>query len=157
MKWYVNKDVSGSGPCQLITALNALVYLESPLPSRHVIEILIDAVACRYGSALRIEAGWEALGLHVEWLPRDSIPLIWIKEQLKLGRPVEIGGFSPDWGYHSSLCIEAKGKSLRLVNWEKTKDTSMVRWDQIKIPECNKGPVAFYMDDRKRELDLYPL
>lgn len=155
MNWYTNEDIPGDGPCQLVTALNALVYLGSPLPSKPVIEILVNAVACRYGSALCIEAGWRILGLHVERM-HDVNPLGWIKNQLKRGHPVEIGGFSPDWGYHSSLCIGVKGQNVQLVNWEKNHTTSVVRWKDILIPECNKGPVAFYMHEHQLELNLYP-
>jgi len=171
--YLTNRDVPGSTCCQLVTALNALIYFDRPLPSKYVIDILVDVVGCRHGSAIDISSAWNVLGLNIKQIPMDSryqqyeerddysyyspTSYDWMVSQLKRGNPIAISGMTSDWGYHSSLAIGIDQNHLSLVNWEKDKLISNVLWDSISVPRCNNGPVAFHLSDKHPVcLDLYP-
>jgi hypothetical protein len=148
--YLTNKDVAGSGPCALVTSLNALLFYKRPLPSPEEIDQLVDLVRCRYGAALCIEEGRDQLGLTTEEGPVEKE---WVNSHLEEGRCVDIGGFSPDWGCHSSLAVGLQDGRMLLVNWVKSSLILPVLWEEIKRPWFWK-PVVFWPEEKSLTTSL---
>ena len=85
--------------CQLITAINARIYLGGKDVSDEQFETLVDLVKCRYGGAIEIKKSYPILGLEYE----DGLcRLPWIEANL----PIDLTVHSPRFGFHSVLVTE---------------------------------------------------
>lgn len=136
--------------CQLLTAINARIFLGASIdfiPSKiendsnaKMFELFVDLTRCRHGACIDIYKAWYYLRLNVY---EGYLALDWIEEQLHKGMPVGLSCFSPDYGYHSVLCIDIKRGYLKLVNWEKEKECCNVYFKDIKIPKFCEPAIAF--------------
>jgi hypothetical protein len=98
--------------CQLISAINARIWLGGEDVSEEEYEYLVDLVKCRYGAAIEINKAHQYLGLKTEDGPVDTLDLEWVKTHL----PVEIGYPDPQKGFHSALVVEVPGDEVVLLN-----------------------------------------
>jgi len=100
--------------CQLISAINARIWLGGEDVSEEEYEYLVDLVKCRNGAAFKSEIGkaHQYLGLKTEDGPIDTLDLEWVRTHL----PVEIGYPDPQKGFHSALVVEVTGDEVILEN-----------------------------------------
>lgn len=143
---YLTNDETPYPCCQLLTAINARVFLtgEPPIaryPSPEF-EALIDIVMCRVGSALRADKAHRILKLSTELGPHHPE---WISRRVLFERrPVEVSVFSPRWGLHSCLAVGASSNYLCLVNWDSKEIVSSVPWGKIEVPPyAREKAIAF--------------
>ena len=133
--------------CQLLTAFNAWSFLHwkpSPiLPGSPELEIFVDLVGCRYGSAFEMwmPKAWKCLGLNVQEGP---VNLSWIRYRLSEGRPVEIGAAHPTRGLHSALVVNIEDNLLSIVNWNKETVISTIYWKDLEFIRNLTRPIAAY-------------
>ncbi len=95
--------------CQLISAINARIFLGLPDITNKLFEELVDLVLCRYGGAINIKKSYPFLGI------KDKVGRYnykWISKNL----PIEIGYYDKKLGFHSSLIVSAKKKIFTLIN-----------------------------------------
>jgi hypothetical protein len=96
--------------CQLVTAINAAIYLGEPGIDQNSPEYerLVDLVKARCGSAISNEKAIEYLRLDSELIsPKFDV----LRKTLDEGYPVEIGVFTEKHGNHSVLVVDyAEGK-----------------------------------------------
>jgi len=125
--------------CQLISAINARIYLGENDVADDEFERLVDIAKCRYGSAINIIECHPILGLYSINGPLKNMPLEWVKNHL----PVEIGYSDPKFGFHSALIIGAEGDEVLGIN---------ASWDKIKWAD-----IYFYPHDYNRTLRSFEL
>jgi hypothetical protein len=108
--------------CSLIAAINARIYLGGKDVSDRQFERLVDFTCGRVGACFQstMPRVYKRLGLRVK---KGTKSISWIANHL----PVEIAYFDKKYGFHASLVVGVKGKSLQLVNAWKTK----VQWRHI--------------------------
>lgn len=96
-KWRKNKYSC----CQLVSAINAGIFLGLEDISDELFEELAEEVLCVNGSALKIESAFPKIGLvgtiHSNMIP----PFAWFKDNL----PVSVTYNDPEYGCHSALVI----------------------------------------------------
>lgn len=108
--------------CQLISAINARIFLWMDDISDDEFEKLAELVCCKNGSAIGVHKAYPSLGLDFE----DHEPeLDWIRQNL----PASIGYYDPEYGFHNALIIAVNGNEVTIVNaaWER------IEWDKIRI------------------------
>jgi len=98
--------------CQLISAINARIFLGGKDISNELFEWLVNLVCARYGGALGVEKAYPYLGLGCHNGPTGPMDLNWIKKNL----PVELGIYSTKWGRHSILVHKVNGDILHVTN-----------------------------------------
>jgi len=70
--------------CQLIAAINALIFLGKPDISDELFEELVDLTKCRHGGAICIEKAYPILGLTHEDNPH--LDPLWVLENLPVNQ-----------------------------------------------------------------------
>ena len=95
--------------CQLISAINARIYLGLSDITNDFFEYLVNLVKCRYGGAINIEKSYPLLGL-------SSIDGKYNYEWIKKNLPIDIAYHDKKRGFHSALIVEVKNKVLKLIN-----------------------------------------
>ena len=95
--------------CQLISAINARIFLGLSDITDKLFEKLVDLTLCRHGGAINIKKSYPILGIKYE--PGDY-DYQWISKNL----PVEIGYYDKKLGFHSSLIVSAKKKIFTLID-----------------------------------------
>ena len=70
--------------CQLIAAINALIFLGKPDISDELFEELVDLTKCRHGGAICIEKAYPVLGLTHEDNPH--LDPLWVLENLPVNQ-----------------------------------------------------------------------
>ena len=95
--------------CQLISAINARIYLGLPDVNDKLFEELVDLVLCRHGGAISIEKSYPILDIKCIMGKYDYI---WISNNL----PVEISYYDTKRGFHSSLIVSTKEGIFTLIN-----------------------------------------
>lgn len=123
--------------CQLITALNAAMYLDNIYIDPHTDEYerLVDLVGARHGSAFQIEKAIEYLGLDYDFIPKHFNS---VKKELKNNRPVEIGVWCLGYGFHSCLIVDRKNDKVKIVNFTKKTNRGWIDWKELK-PYIDRG------------------
>jgi len=102
--------------CQLVSAINAAVYLGEPLvdPSSEEYERLVDLVGARHGSALHIRDAVRYLRLvRYELKP---ISLNNLQAKTLSGHPVSVNTWHRDVGFHSVLLTDPDETTVRAWN-----------------------------------------
>ncbi|MHA2280027.1 MAG: hypothetical protein ACXAC5_04005 [Promethearchaeota archaeon] len=147
---YIVQDDIPYACCQLLTAINARVFLtgEPPIieyPSQEF-ETLVDLTLCRHGAALRVDKAYKILKIHTQRGPRYA-DIEWIKRCIyHEGRPVELSVRSPEYGIHSVLAIGVEDNAVQLVNWKRNQRVSLVPWCKEYIPGYHWGkPRALWL------------
>lgn len=120
--------------CQLISAINARIYLGGNDVTDDEFEKLVDIAKCRYGSALNILECYPILGLSYKDGPKKDMPLEWVKSNL----PVEIAYNDSKFGFHSALIVNVEDEDISAIN---------ASWDRIKWSD-----IYFYPYDYNRKL-----
>lgn len=123
--------------CQLITVLNAAMYLDETYinPDSDEYERLVDLVGARHGSAIQINKAIEYMGLEYDFIPKHFNS---VKKSLKNNRPVEIGIWCLGYGYHSCLIVNRKADKVKVVNFTKKTNRGWIDWKELK-PYIDKG------------------
>lgn len=104
--------------CQLITAINARIWLGGGDIDDNLFEYLVDLTKCRYGGAISIEEAYPILNLAYEDGPPNNVS--WIQRHL----PVDLLIRDPILGLHSVLVekVSFEGKITQpifhLVNYK---------------------------------------
>jgi len=155
---YLNSQMYSE--CQLVTAINAAVYLGQPpvrLGSAEY-ERLVDLVGARHGSAIRINRAHRYLRLKYVDLKPEFYS---IRFSLDRGMPVEIGVHSDHHGFHSALVVDVEVRGAECVRFKVPnlrRHTDRKMWmtakelNRILRTESNIGPTygyfrAFYVDE----------
>lgn len=101
--------------CQLVTAVNAARFLghRTPLPGSVLFELMIDAVGCRYGSALQVERAYPLLKLDYKDGPPNHTR---IARAIAARNPVGISTWLGCTGFHSALVVSVVGDVYEVVN-----------------------------------------
>ena len=128
--------------CQIITAINAGIFLGLPGVKQKSIEYerLIDLGACRHGAAISIERVINYLGLQRKRIPYS---LKSFSVSLSKYRPVELCLWNKDFGYHSCLLIgmyhnEIETK-LKIINYNKEKNKTIFLSTEVNSKENDKS------------------
>ena len=137
MKKYINKQKYAE--CQLITVLNAAMYLDDIYidPESDEYERLVDLVGARHGSAIQINKAIDYLDLDYDFIPKHFNS---VKKELKNNRPVEIGIWCLGYGFHSCLIINRKGSKVKIANFKKKTNRGWIDWKELK-PYIDKGTI----------------
>jgi len=140
MKYWNQKDIPYAC-CQFITAINARIFLGKEVdiipskikedPDAQIFEVFVGLTGCRYGSCISVKKAWRYLRLCGQYGPQA---IDWIEDRLYEGRPVGIECYCPDYGFHSTLCIDANKDNLFMANWEKGREYSKVPKNSIRMP-----------------------
>jgi hypothetical protein len=145
------KQPKNSCSCQLISAINANIFLGGKNVSNELYEKLVDITNCRNGTCLGITKAYPILGLRYENGPkggkrensqekRDKFSPKWIEKHL----PVEISTYDDKMDFHSSLIVKVKDGKVKIINHYKKWFT----WEGIKdmLPawRCNRRCRSFY-------------
>lgn len=102
--------------CQLVSVINAAVYLGEPRvePNSEEYERLVDLVGARHGSAIRICDAVRYLRLvehKIHKVTKDKL-----RSETMNGRPVQVVIDHPTVGLHGVLITDDNGKSVRVWN-----------------------------------------
>lgn len=131
-KYYLNSQKYSE--CQLVTAINAAIYLcELPVAQDSIeYERLVDLVRARNGSAINIELAHNYLRII-----STEITFTWnnIVKYLDKKYPVEISIWHRKIGFHSSLIIDYKAKSrnVRMLNFKyETDKKCWMKWSSLR-------------------------
>lgn len=103
--------------CQLISALNALIYHKGEVPNynEEYLNYLADLVKCKDGAAVNIELAHKELGLNCQYIPYN---LAHILDAVCQGHCVEVALHNMYSGSHSVLVISHYSNIVRIVNWK---------------------------------------
>lgn len=95
--------------CQIITAINARIFLGRGDICNRRFEKMVDEVCARIGSAIQVHRIYPELGLEYSDGPTS---LEWIRMNL----PVELSIYSTRWGFHSVLVHKVHHDKLHVLN-----------------------------------------
>jgi hypothetical protein len=111
------------GCCQLITAINARIFLGKGDITEKKFESLVDLAKCRYGGALNINDCYKELGLVTKEIE-------WSIQSIASNLPVGVGYYDDQLGLHSALIYDVEGSLFSMANSSKCKQ----EFSEIKIP-----------------------
>lgn len=157
-KYYINSQRYSE--CQLVSAINAAIYLNEVPVLQHSIEYerLVDLASTRHGGAIHIDLAHKYLRI----IPKEiDVTLENIKKYLNTsitnsGNPIEIGIYHKKYGTHSVLIIDYSDsyvhkqskstKMVRVLNLEFTNNRWWIPWRKFRtylpdkslniIPKC---------------------
>jgi len=131
-KYYLNSQKYSE--CQLVTAINAAIYLcELPITQNSIeYERLVDLVCARNGSAISIELAYSYLRI----IPTEII-FEWnnMTKYLDKKYPIEVSLWHKKFGLHSSLIIDYKIKprNVRILNFTyETDKNCWMEWSCLR-------------------------
>jgi len=126
--------------CQLITAINAAIFLGEPSIKLNTVEHerLVDLVSARWGAAISIEKAHQYLRIYktkmnISW---DNIVKYNTSSISKRGNPFEATVFHEKTGRHSVLIVDydqvKSTKYIQVVNFSQITDKNCwVRWSKF--------------------------
>ena len=109
-------DTQKYSECQLVSVINAAVYLGEPGvdPESQEYERLVDLVGARYGDATRLDQAVSYLRLVSH--PIHPVSIENIKRELAMKRPVQVVIWHPIVFSHGVLLVDDNGRSVRVYN-----------------------------------------
>ena len=149
-KYYINSQKYSE--CQLISAINAAIYLnEIPILQNSIeYERLIDLVHARNGAAISIEYAHQYL--RIKSTDIGTIDLNTLRNFLDNKNPVEVKVIKPF--YHSVLIIDYKKEGnylVQVLNYKQTDNEGWIEWKIFK----KFLPKGILFGARGFELDPY--
>jgi hypothetical protein len=157
---YLNKQLYSE--CQLVTAINAAVFLGESSIERGCPEYerLVDAIGARDGSAVDIGRAHSHLGIKRKPLFHiDGISWEAIEEKLEECHPVELSVWHKTVGFHSVLVTNCQKyavgppeksrimKFCKVMNLPQLTRDCYITWQRLRplLKRASfKGPVAWY-------------
>lgn len=127
--------------CFLFSLCNARRYfgLGSPEPGNNDWEGLVDAIACRHGSAIHKELVAEKLGVTLKEIYRSDLRIT-----IETGNPVILAVWNPEstgCSLHSTLAIQGPSNNVNLINyyWRNGPVVTTLAWQELGsiLPESN--------------------
>ena len=127
-KWRKNKHCC----CQLVTAINARIYLGMENISDNSFEKLSELVSCKNGAAIGVQRTYKSLGLDFKTFKNGIPGFAWFVENLPIGVIYK----DYKYGLHSALIIDVKKqdqlKTLEFVG----ADRQYMSWGEF----CDRLP-----------------
>jgi hypothetical protein len=126
-KYYINSQKYSE--CQLVSAINAAIYLnEIPVIQNSIeYERLVDLICARIGAAISIELAHQYL--RIKSTDLDTIDLNILRNFLDNKNPIEVKIAKPF--YHSALIIDYKKEGnylIQVLNYTQTDSEGWIEW-----------------------------